>query len=182
MAMKLKILHWFCRIVLGGIFLYTGYIKLGRLGAVDLGPIHFEVGDIWNRVLFAQSIAGYQLVPDAWVPFIATWFPWLELLLGVLLLVGWRIRWVAGASAALLLFFTAIMSITYFRGIDANCGCFSFTDKISPWSILRDSVILLPALYLVFEPSLRRRFLNRPDAAAPSTALSNGVQEGAQTP
>jgi len=157
MGTALKILHWFCRIVLGAIFLYTGYIKLGP---VDIGPIH--IGDVMNRFLFAQSISGYRLVPEDWVPFIAIWFPWLELLLGVLLLAGWKIRWVAGAAAALLLFFTAIMSITYFRGIEANCGCFSFTDKISPWSILRDSVILIPALYLVFEPLFRRK----PDGAA----------------
>jgi len=154
--LTLKILHWVCRIILGVIFLYTGYIKLGL---IELGPVHF--GDPMNQFLFGQAISGYQLVPEQLVPFISTWFPWLELALGLLLLIGWRIRYVAATSSALLLFFTAIMSITYFRGIDANCGCFSFNDKISPLSILRDSIILIPALYLVFEPIFRRKFAKK---------------------
>ncbi|MDR0843541.1 MAG: DoxX family membrane protein [Acidobacteriota bacterium] len=163
MAKTLKvILHWVCCIALGGIFLYTGYIKLGP---VDIGPIHF--GDIMNRFLFAQSISGYQLVPENLVVPIAIWFPWVELALGVLLLVGWKIRYVAAASTALLLFFTAIMSITYLRGIDANCGCFNFTDKISPLSILRDNIILIPALYLALEPLFWRKLRKDTDAETP---------------
>lgn len=154
--MTIKILHWACRIILAVIFLYTGYIKLGL---IELGPIHF--GDPINQFLFGQAISGYQLFPEKLVPFIATWFPWFELVLGVLLLIGWRIRYVAAVAAALLLFFTAIMSITYLRGIDANCGCFSFTDKISPLSILRDSIILIPALYLILEPFCRQKLVKK---------------------
>ena len=129
----LQILHWGCRVVLAGMFFYTGYIKIKA-------PLQFAV-----------TLLGYDLFPEAWIPFFAQWFPWAEIVLGVFLLIGWKMRYVAAATTALMLFFTVILSITYFRGIDANCGCFDFNSKITPLTILRDSVILLPALYLLFE-------------------------------
>lgn len=125
-----------CLIFLGVIFLYTGYIKIQA-------PLQFAV-----------AITGYQLVPEKLIFPVAQYFPWLEIALGVLLLTGWKSRYVGAAAASLILFFTVILTITYFRGIDANCGCFNFNDKITPKTILRDSLILLPALFLIFE---RRR-------------------------
>jgi uncharacterized membrane protein YphA (DoxX/SURF4 family) len=114
-------------------FFYTGYVK------------------IESPLQFAVTLLGYELFPEALIPFVAQWFPRAEIALGVFLLIGWKIRYVAAATTALLLFFTVILSITYFRGIDANCGCFDFNSKISPLTILRDSIILIPALYLLFE-------------------------------
>ena len=132
-ARILQILHWGFRIILAVMFFYTGYIKINA-------PLQF-----------AFTIAGYDLVPEEFVLLIAQWFPWAEIALGVSLLIGWKIRYVAAATTALLLFFTVILSITYFRGIDANCGCFDFSTKITPLTIVRDSIILIPALYLLFE-------------------------------
>lgn len=131
----LCLLHWLSRTILAAIFLYTGYIKIKE-------PLQFAV-----------AISGYKLFPDNFIYPIAQYFPWFEIALGILLLIGWKIRYVAGASAALLLFFTVIISVTYLRGIDANCGCFSFHDKITPKTIARDSIILLPALFLLWKPT-----------------------------
>ncbi len=128
--MILRILHWLSRIVLSGIFLYTGYIKLR------------------SPLQFAAVLAGYQLFPDSLILPMADYFPWVEIALGVLLLAGWKIRYVAVAACALLASFLTVLSITYFRGIDANCGCFSFEDRISPLTLGRDTLILLPALFL----------------------------------
>jgi len=142
-----QILHWGCRIILAAMFFYTGYVK------------------IESTLQFAVTLLGYELFPETLVFFIAKWFPWVEIALGVFLLmrpdfnIRWKIRYVAAATTALMLFFTVILTITYFRGIDANCGCFDFDSKISPLTILRDSIILIPALYLLFEhrlfPSLK---------------------------
>jgi hypothetical protein len=79
--------------------------------------------------------------------------------LGLALLIGFRrkIRYLAGASTLLLLFFIVILTITYLRGIEADCGCFSFDDPISPNTIARDSLMLIPALYLLCAGHLFRR-------------------------
>jgi len=136
--MTIRILHWTCCVLLAVVFLYSGYIKID------------------SQLQFAAAVTGYQLVPDNLVFPIAKYFPWIEMALGALLLTGWKSRYVAMAAAGLLLFFTVILTITYFRGINANCGCFSFDDQISPKTIARDSIILLPALFLVFENKFRR--------------------------
>jgi hypothetical protein len=85
--------------------------------------------------------------------------------LGLLLLIGFRrkIRYLAGFAIMLLLFFIGIIAITYFRGIEADCGCFNFDDPISPKTIARDSLILIPALYLLCIGPLLRRYLKNPD-------------------
>jgi uncharacterized membrane protein YphA (DoxX/SURF4 family) len=138
--MALKILHWFCQIVLTGIFLYSGYIK------------------IHSPLQFAVALDGYQLIPEQFILPLATYFPWVEIVMGVVILTGWKIRYSAACATALLLFFSLLLTITYMRGIDANCGCFSFDDPISPLSILRDGIIVLPAIYLLLENRIRRFF------------------------
>jgi uncharacterized membrane protein YphA (DoxX/SURF4 family) len=138
--MIFRILHWTARLFLAAMFLYTGYIK------------------VESPMQFAAILSGYQLFPDALILPLSTYFPWTEIALGVLLLVGWKLRYVAAAACALLASFVVVLSITYLRGIDANCGCFSFEDRITPFTILRDGLIIVPAIYLAIEPALRARW------------------------
>lgn len=141
------ILHRLFRFILAGIFIYSGYVK-------------------WESpLLFEAVLYRYDLFPNPYVPAIAQYFPWVEMVLGMLLLIGFgrNIRYLAGASTLLLLFFIIILTITYFRGIDADCGCFSFSDPISPMTIARDSLMLIPALYLLHPGPLFRRHLKNPN-------------------
>jgi putative oxidoreductase len=150
--MILRILHWLSRSILGGIFIYSGYIKTQ------------------NWLQFVGAINGYKLFSDNndWLVWkIADYFPWFEIALGLslLLLIKRKIRYAAVVATALMLFFIILLTITYFRGIEANCGCFSFDDRISPKTIARDSLMLLPALYLLAEPLIRKRLQNKnPDS------------------
>ena len=144
MAAALRILHWACRITLSIVFLWSGIIK------------------VRSPLEFAGALSGYKLFPDSFVYPLATYFPWFEIALGVLFLVGWKIRYVAIGGTALLLAFTVILTVTYFRGIDANCGCFGFGDRISPRTIARDALILLPALLLVFEARIKKLAADEP--------------------
>ncbi len=139
MSVTLRVLHWICRIVLAGVFIYSGYVK------------------IESPLQFAAAITGYKLVPEPLILPLAEYLPWVEVALGILLLSGWKLRYVAWGASGLLLAFIAILTVTYFRGIDADCGCFGFGDKISPKTIARDGLILLPALFLAAEKRLRAR-------------------------
>ena len=128
----LRTVYWVSRIGLAGLFLYSGYVKLQ------------------SPLQFAADVMGYKLVPAGLVFPVAQYFPWVEIALGLLLLVGWRIRYWGVAASALILFFITLITITYARGIDANCGCFGTGEKISPFTIFRDSSFLVPALFLAF--------------------------------
>jgi uncharacterized membrane protein YphA (DoxX/SURF4 family) len=138
--MTIKILHWLCRLILAGVFIYSGYIKLQE-------PLQFAV-----------AISGYKMVPENLIFPMARFLPWMEIVLGLALLIGWKIRYFSAATAALLLFFITVLTITISRGIEANCGCFGLDERISPLTILRDSLFLIPALYLIFEPKLTKRW------------------------
>lgn len=138
--MILKSLHWLCRLALAGVFTYSGYIK------------------VQNPLQFAVAISAYKLVPESLVFPMAQYLPWVEVALGLAILIGWKIRVFASAAAGLLLVFMVVLTVTYMRGIEASCGCFGMDDPISPLTIVRDSLFLLPALYLAFEKRIRRRF------------------------
>ena len=136
----LGIIHWISRLGLAGIFLYSGYVKLQS-------PLQFAV-----------ALTGYQLLPASLIFPVAKYFPWLEIALGLLLLIGWKMRFWGIAASALILFFITIITITYFRGIEADCGCFGSGEKISAFTIVRDSLFFLPALFLACEQWIRRRY------------------------
>ncbi len=90
----------------GGVFVYAGALKA-------LDPAQF-----------AQDIALYQLVPAALIAPLALYLPWLELLAGVMLVLG---PWRRGAVLILLplaLAFLAFVGIAWARGLDISCGCF----------------------------------------------------------
>jgi uncharacterized membrane protein YphA (DoxX/SURF4 family) len=106
---------------------------------------------------FAVAISGYKLVPENLVFPLAQYLPWVEIALGLAVLIGWKIRYFAAGAASLLVFFMVILTITYFRGIEASCGCFGLDDPISLKTIARDSSFLIPALYLAVESKIRKR-------------------------
>ncbi|MBZ5498601.1 MAG: DoxX family membrane protein [Acidobacteriia bacterium] len=138
--MVFRALNWVSRIVLAGIFLYSGYIKLQ------------------SPLQFAATLTTYQLFPESLILPIITYLPWVEVSLGALLLVGWQTRYVAAATVGLLFMFSVILAVTYFRGIDADCGCFGPGDRISFLTIARDTLFLVPAVFLAAETRIRGRW------------------------
>jgi uncharacterized membrane protein YphA (DoxX/SURF4 family) len=128
-----KSLYWISRLALAGLFVYAGYTKL-----------YPEE----NRLLFEIALSSYQLLPVQGVIVVARALPWLEIALGALLLAGWKLRYFATTAAALLGAFIAAMTITYARGIQADCGCFGLGEPISPTTLARDALVLVMAVFL----------------------------------
>jgi uncharacterized membrane protein YphA (DoxX/SURF4 family) len=69
-------------------------------------------------------IYNYRLVPGASVNLMALAMPWLELLLGLALLLGIWTRASAGLVGALLLVFVVAISVNLARANAIDCGCF----------------------------------------------------------
>lgn len=96
------------RLILGAIFLASGVGKL-------LEP----AGQ------FAHILEAYRLVPELVIPLIATWLPWVELLLGAYLVSGFETRWAGSASAFLFVVFSAAIATNLAIGAPLEeCGCF----------------------------------------------------------
>ena len=135
--MVLRVFGWILRLVLGGLFIYAAATK---------GLYPFQ-----EPFLFAMAVSSYRLLPEWAVIGVSRTLPWLEIVLGVLLVVGWRLRWLATFAAVLLGVFITAMGVTYARGIEADCGCFGLGEPISPMTLLRDSGILAIAVFLAVQ-------------------------------
>jgi uncharacterized membrane protein YphA (DoxX/SURF4 family) len=88
--------------------------------------------------------------------------PFVELALGVLLLIGLATRVVAGISAVLLLVFIAGIASAWARGLSIDCGCFGSGGELAAGQsptygpeILRDVGFLILAAFLLVWPLTR---------------------------
>lgn len=64
--------------------------------------------------------------------------PWVEIVLGALLVSGIGLPWTAVAAAALLVGFTLLVAARVLRGDAVPCGCFGET---SPQPVGRDTIV-----------------------------------------
>ncbi len=113
------------RLLLGGVFIYAAYTKLAQ-----------------HWTLFAFSINSYGLLPEWALKPVAIGLPWLELLLGLLLVAGVGLRYAAAAASALLLVFFGVMVRAYLQELEIDCGCFGLGEQLSAKTLARDGVLL----------------------------------------
>jgi putative oxidoreductase len=131
------------RIALGALFIYSAWPKIADPPA------------------FAQMLANYRLLPDAWINPAALVLPWLEMVAGVCLVAGLTRRGAALWISALLVVFIGAVAINIARDVAVDCGCFSVTasqkshaEMIASMKldIARDLGMLLMALFTLFFP------------------------------
>jgi putative oxidoreductase len=113
------------RLVLGGLFVYAGVVKV-----VD--PLDF-----------AQSIRNYRLVGPSLAFIAALVLPWLEILAGAFLAAGVWKRGAALVVSGLLVFFIALTAVTMARGLDVDCGCFGAIDRKAGLSVILEDLAML---------------------------------------
>jgi uncharacterized membrane protein YphA (DoxX/SURF4 family) len=127
------------RVVLGGLFIYAGVVKV-----VD--PLGF-----------AQDIRNYRLVGQSLAFVAAVVLPWLEILAGAFLIAG---IWKRGATlviTGLLVFFIVLTLVTMARGLDVDCGCFGSLSRRSGWGVvLEDLGMLALGLCILLGPRTPR--------------------------
>jgi len=125
------------------------------------------------------AVRSYELLPESLVSTVAAMLPYLEISLGVLLVLGFATRLAAVLSAALLLVFIGGVISAAVRGLSIDCGCFGGGGTVAPGAttytleILRDIGFLTLAGYLIWRPdtplSVDRFVRRRSDAAASTT-------------
>jgi uncharacterized membrane protein YphA (DoxX/SURF4 family) len=109
------------RFYIGGIFIYAGMSK-----------VHYP-GE------FAENLAAYQMLPYWVVNIAAVVLPWIEIICGLLLIVGLKSRVAASVNGMLLLIFIAGILINLLKGTPINCGCFDSVGAQISWKdVFRD--------------------------------------------
>ena len=127
-----------CRILVGGIFIYTAGPKLLRPDE------------------FARLVYGYRILHPDLVNLAGITLPWIELVAGIFLVIGIIPRSSALVLAGLLGLFIVAGFLALVRGLDISCGCFFpfMGDHKLDWSLLvRDAILILFALQVVVWPS-----------------------------
>ena len=129
------------RLVLGGVFLVAGATKIPDPGGL------------------AASIRAYELpLPEWFVSLSAHALPYLEVMLGLYLLVGLFTKVSAWATTGLTALFLLALLQGALRGLEIDCGCFgsSAGETSNLWlAAARDVGLLVLGLHLALAPAGR---------------------------
>jgi len=145
-----RVVIWIGRLVLGGIFLYAGYSKLFYPNRNFWPWFIFKFSISMNISQFAAQVEAFKLLSPAGVQFVAHVLPFTEIALGLLVLIGWRLRIWAPLLTAIMLGFLVVVTRAYLLHMDINCGCFATPEPIGPRKILEDAAMSLLAVLMTF--------------------------------
>ena len=134
--MRVRIPLLISRLILGAVFAYASFDKI-------LHPFDF-----------AEVVYNYQILSDALVNLAAILLPWLELFVGLFLILGVFLRGAVITCNALLVVFFVALAFNFARGLDVDCGCFTVSAGASAGEsmmlyLLRDGFFLALALFLL---------------------------------
>ena len=145
MQEKFKILQpWLTllvRLILGGVLIVAGVLKVGNLQKSAMAVRAYELLPIWMA-----NFLGYSL-------------PWIEIGIGVLLVIGVSVRVMGLLGALIMLAFIIAIAQAWARGLSIDCGCFGGGGAIDPADtkylseIIRDIVLLGMGVFLYLYPS-----------------------------
>jgi len=149
-----KTIDQFSRIFVGGLFIFSGLIKLND-------PVGTEIKLEEYFEVFATDFGSFFQVFIPYALEIGVVLIVLEIVLGVAMLINYRMNQVTKVLLALLLFFTFLTFYSAYFNKVTDCGCFGDAIKLTPWqSFYKDIILMVFVLHLFwyrkrFDPLLR---------------------------
>ncbi len=147
MADKFKVAQpWLtslARLILGAVLLVAGALK------------------VLNLPKSAMAVRAYEMLPIPIANFLGYTLPWIEIGLGLLLIIGVTVK-ISGALGALtMLAFIIAIAQAWARGLSIDCGCFGGGGTIDPEDtkylseIIRDIGLMALGIFLYLYPKGR---------------------------
>tara|TARA_Y100001968_G_C19329344_1_gene703458 strand:+ start:78 stop:494 length:417 start_codon:yes stop_codon:yes gene_type:complete len=99
---------------------------------------------------FARDISNYHIIPFGLENLIAIILPWIELFLGLGIVIGIFIDGSSFLSGTLLVLFILLIFQAMLRGFNIECGCGLKEGEMVGWSKIIENIILLGASYIIF--------------------------------
>ena len=124
------------RLVLGGVLLVAGLLKYQHLDKSQM------------------AVRAYELLPIALANFLGIVLPYLEIAVGILLIIGAAVRVSAVISGLLMFAFSIGIAQAWARGLSIDCGCFGGGGQVAPGTanylpeLVRDAGLAFMAFYL----------------------------------
>ena len=134
-----NIITQFSRIFVGILFIISGLIKLN-----DPVGFSYKLTEYFSEPVFNMTfLEPYTLA-------MALFLVVLEVMLGVMLLVGWKPKFTIWSLLILIVFFTFLTFYSAYFNVVKDCGCFGDALKLTPWqSFTKDLVLLFFIVILV---------------------------------
>lgn len=130
------------------------YIALVFRLIVGFVFVMYAVDKIANPSQFAISISKYQILPTPVINLFALILPWIELLCGLMMILGVRLRASSLAiSGMLVMFIFALLNVIARNIPDVSCGCSGTPEPVGFKKIAEDTFYLIASLYVFFYPN-----------------------------
>jgi uncharacterized membrane protein YphA (DoxX/SURF4 family) len=132
-AFDLQVVELTARLLIGGVFLVAGLVKLT------------------NPAALRRDISSYKLLPTPVAQTIGVLLPPFEAILGIALIVGVVTALTAFTVAVLCMIFLIASASAMIRRLNINCGCFGmlYREPVGRQVIVRDSILLALSLYVL---------------------------------
>ncbi|MDX1604353.1 MAG: DoxX family protein [Salinimicrobium sediminis] len=137
----MKILVSIARWVVGILFIFSGFVKLN-----DPIGFSFKLEEYFSpSVLNLEFLAPFALV-------IALLLVVFEVVVGIMLLIGYLPRFTTWVLLLMILFFTFLTFYSAYFNKVTDCGCFGDAIPLTPWqSFYKDIILLVLILFLFFK-------------------------------
>jgi uncharacterized membrane protein YphA (DoxX/SURF4 family) len=145
-----RIIIWTGRLILGAIFVYAGFAKL-LMPNTHLWPYFFLKFSVsTNLTMFQQQVESYKMLSSEAASLLAHTLPFIEIVVGLMLIVGWGLRIWASIVTLIMVGFLGVVTRAYLLHMDINCGCFGTPEKLTGMTVLRDSAFVALAAIMTY--------------------------------
>ncbi len=135
----MKALVSIARILVGVLFIFSGFIKLND-------PVGFSYK---LQEYFSEPVLDIPfLIPFALI--IAVLLVIFELVVGIMLLIGYAPKFTSWSLLVMIIFFTFLTFYSAYFNKVTDCGCFGDAIPLTPWESFYKDIILLVLILLIF--------------------------------
>ena len=154
------------------------YLLLVLRLVIGLTLIFSAAGALPHQAEFVSAVQGHGLLPGLLANVYGSVLPWLEMLIGALLVVGLFTRFAAGVTLLMVISFLVANGTSVYHSVknwSASCGCFHWVTVRTGDALIIDIVLMVFAVLLLLHPQgllsldrrLRRMFhMDQPPGAA----------------
>jgi hypothetical protein len=137
-----KFIDRFSRFFVGGLFIFSGLIKIND-------PIGTEIKMEEYFEVFAQDFGSFFEIFIPWSLEIGMLMIVLEIVLGVAILLYYRMKTTTWVLLGLMVFFTFLTFYSAYFNKVTDCGCFGDAIKLTPWeSFIKDCILMVFVAHL----------------------------------
>ena len=133
---------------------YPIFILITRI-LLGLIFIIASIDKIIDPAGFARDISNYHFVPFGFENIIAIILPWLELFIGLGLILGIMVDGASVISGILLILFIILIFQATIRGFNIDCGCGLKEGEIVGWRKIFEDLIFLSGAYFIWRRKVK---------------------------